>query len=106
LFCPNYVIDFRYKKSYKIKESMLLVLLAKRESGVVMSSWRIHRYFASKIGIRHKISEEIDRVIDFEKDFKGYKIFRDRRGCFIILQKIVLIFINVKNIFIHFTHNL
>ncbi len=42
-----------------------------------MPSWRIHRYFANKIGIKPEISEEVDRIIDLEKEFKGYKIGHD-----------------------------
>mgnify|MGYP000094188664 FL=1 len=42
-----------------------------------MPSWKIHRYFANKIGIRPEISERVDRIIDLENEFKGYKIGHD-----------------------------
>jgi len=42
-----------------------------------MPKWKVHRYFSNKLGIKRDIAEKVDRIIDFEKEFKGYRIGHD-----------------------------
>ena len=42
-----------------------------------MPKWKVHRYFSNKLGISPDIAEKVDRIIDLEKEFKGYKIGHD-----------------------------
>ena len=42
-----------------------------------MPKWKVHRYFSNKLGINPKIAEKVDRIIDLEKEFKGYQIGHD-----------------------------
>jgi len=44
---------------------------------IVLPRWRVHRLWARRLDVSDEVSEEVDRIIDFGKEFRGYKIGHD-----------------------------
>ena len=44
---------------------------------IVLPRWWVHRLWARRLDVSDEVSEEVDRIIDFGKKFRGYKIGHD-----------------------------
>jgi hypothetical protein len=42
-----------------------------------LPSWKVPRLWSRKLGFSEEPSEEVDRIIDLEEEFEGFKVGHD-----------------------------
>jgi hypothetical protein len=42
-----------------------------------LPSWNVHRYWSRRLGLSDELSEEVDRIIDSEGEFEGFRVAHD-----------------------------